>query len=364
MKNFTKPVLAAATIAALAGGLAVAQGGVANAADAPTASDCAVAVTLPTTPIVETGASVTFPVTTTWTGTCLTEKPTATASFDYYSAPTNEATAVSTALTGLTFTSLPLSAKTGTTSVTIATASLPAAGSYIQLKANVANSTTTKDNATATPAVVGTVITPTSNQTQVKSGSIADIKYSREGKSVVFVGHAYTYVAGVKTAQATSSVRLQKLVGTEYQTVATTTTSSTGRYQFSYADATASVYRVATAGTTAIAENYSPSLTSTVPTVADTKVIRLSTSKVAKKVTIKGTLFVRSSVTGNFKATTGVAAELQKKLNGSWVNVKKVRSTTSGSISAVANNVHKTAYRFVVIQNSSYKTSTSTSISR
>jgi hypothetical protein len=374
MKNLTKPVLAAATIAVLASGILVAQGGVANAA---TTSDCAVAVSLKSDPIVTTAADTKVDVTTTWTGLCAFESKDATATYGFASTTTSDATATATPiLAAYPVKSRSLGLGTGTDTITVPSSGLPAAGGYVQLQLL---STTAKTAATPTPtatptpdptatadpgAEVVTEVSAKSNLEQVKASGLADIKYTRTGKTVNVLGHAYTFNGTTKVAQSEQSVQLQKKVGTAFQTVATTTTSTTGRYEFNISDAAASTYRVSTTDTTTAVASTSPELTAAIFKIADTKVIRLSTSKTAKKATITGTLFVRSATTGNFKATSGVAANLEKKVNGSWVKVKKVRSTSSGTITAVANNVKKTAYRFVVIQNSSYKKSTSASITR
>jgi 5-hydroxyisourate hydrolase-like protein (transthyretin family) len=365
MKNFTKPVLAAATIAALASGFALTQGGVANAA---TPSDCAVAVSIPATPVaLTTAATTSLAVTTTWTGACLTELPTAAATYSFVSVPTADSTTTTALPAAGTVTSSPLSAKTGTATVSIPTSALPAAGTFIKL---VEVSPEPAATATQTPPSADTVVTGSATA-PVKNDTSANIKYSRTGKSITFVGHSYAYTppvapatVGKNVGQDAAVVRLQKLVGTEYQTVGTTTTSSTGRYEFNLTDTTAGSYRVATNDTATLNGYVTPTVVATIDPHSATKVIRLKATKVAKKVTVSGTLYTLKPVESKYKATVGVAAYLEKKVNGSWTIIKKVRSTTAGSISGVANNVHKTAYRFVVIQNSKYNTSTSATISK
>jgi DNA segregation ATPase FtsK/SpoIIIE, S-DNA-T family len=368
MKNFTKPVLAAATIAALASGFALTQGGVANAA---TPSDCAVAVSIPTTPVaLTTAATTSLAVTTTWTGACATELPTAAATYNFVSVPSTDASAVKTALPAAgTVTSAQLSAKTGTSTVSIPTSALPAAGTFIELVAADPQPAATVTPA-QTPPSADTVVTGSSTA-PVKNATSADIKYSRTGKTISVVGHSYVYTPPVAPATVGSNVgqngavvRLQKLVGADYTTVAATTTSATGRYEFNLSDTTGSSYRVATTDSATLDTFVTPTIVATIDPHSATKVIRLSTTKVAKKVTVSGTLYTLKPVESKYKATVGVAAYLEKKVNGTWTIIKKVRSTTAGSISGVANNVHKTAYRFVVIQNSKYTTSTSATISK
>jgi hypothetical protein len=358
MRDLSKPLLATAAIAALTSGLVAAQGGAAFAAT----SDCSVSVAVQSEPVIISAPETTIAVTTTWAGACAAESPSAAATYHYSQtaggSPTDPAVASTPILAGYTVESRTRAEGSGTETFTVPTSGLPLAGAYVRLDLT---STTTATGETPT------VVTSATNASQIKSSTTVDTKYTRSGRTLTIVGHAYVYNGhgGFGTvALSGSSVKLERLDGSTVQLAGVVKTSGTGRYEFTVDDVAASTYRVSTTASSSKVSASSPAITVAADSSRDTKVIRLSTSKTGTKATIRGTVFVRSATTGNYKATSGVAANLQKKVDGTWVVVKKVRSTDAGQISAVANNVHRTAYRFQVIQNTSYRASTSAYIHR